>query len=95
MTLIRVKVTDIEFEGAKSNGFAYGQDLSRRVKGSCYSVFIRLGEEKPYTYRESEDSSIECRFFKDCSIFYAENDEKVDNEDYLFTLPMVNIIIYK
>jgi hypothetical protein len=95
MTLIRVKVTDLEFKGAESNGFAYGQDLSMRVKGSCYSVFIRLGEEKPYTYREWEDSSIECRFFKDCSISYAENDEKVDNEDYLFTLPTVNIIIYK
>lgn len=94
MTLIRIKVTNIEFQGAESNGFAYGRDLKKKIKGSCYSVFIRLGEEKPYTYREWEDPSLECRLFKECHISYAESDEKVDDEDYLFTLPIVDIVIY-
>jgi hypothetical protein len=49
--MIKIKVHPKEFDAAKSNGYVYGRDLSKRSGKSPWSVVIILGEEKPYIYR--------------------------------------------
>jgi hypothetical protein len=91
--MIKIKVDRAEFDAAESNGYAYGRDLNKRSGKSPWSVVIILGEEKPYAYRESDPESVEYKLFVNCEVYYAENDEKVDAEDFAYCVK-TNVAIY-
>jgi hypothetical protein len=91
--MIKIKVERAEFDAAESNGYAYGRDLSKRSGTSPWSVVIFLGEERPYAYRESDPESVEYKFFINCEVCYAENDAKIDAEDFAYCVK-ANIAIY-
>jgi hypothetical protein len=95
MNLIRVKVEGIEFAAARDYECVYGRDLAKRFKGSAYSVYVELGEEKEYIYKEYEDQSSKRKFFKKCNIFYAESDEKADKGEFISDKEhVVDVILY-
>ena len=94
MTLIRVKVTNIDFTEAENNGFVFGLDRDKRINNVPFSVYVKLGKEKQYDYKDWEDLSLQYRFFTKCTIFYAESDEKADAGEFIAMKEMKDIAIY-
>ncbi|NJM68626.1 MAG: hypothetical protein HC851_24680 [Acaryochloris sp. RU_4_1] len=89
--LKRIKVEKIDFDEAEDDGFVYGKDLSRRLYNS---VYIELGQEKPYSPASSDDSRTDYRFFRNCNVHYAESDQQADLENFNESIWDVSVVIY-
>jgi hypothetical protein len=87
----RIKVNRIDFDKAENDGFVYGKDLDRRSYNSVYSD---LGQEKEYRPSHNDDSKTDYRFFINCRICYAQNDEQADLEKFVEVIDNASLIIY-
>jgi hypothetical protein len=79
----RIHAKKVEFEAAETNGEVYGHDYYHRVEGSAACVYVELGEEKPYTSRESDDLNIEYKYFSGCRAYYARTFEDLDSDVFI------------
>lgn len=77
--IARILATRIEFDAAKTDGYAYGRNYEYRIEGSAAYVYVDLGREKPYRSKNDAPSDIEYKFFSGCRVCYATTDKDLDN----------------
>ncbi|MGG6270106.1 hypothetical protein ACQ4M3_33795 [Leptolyngbya sp. AN03gr2] len=94
----RIKVNKLEFEAAETDGCVYGKDFGRRHGSSgssaAYSVYVELGTRKRYISRESDDTNLKFKLFKNCVVYYARSDDEADREEFAFSESIKTVIIY-
>jgi hypothetical protein len=84
----RIRASSLaEFELATSNGCVFGKWLK-------LYVYIELGEQGQYMESEREDLSTKRKLFKNCTVYYAETQEQIDNEDYAYDTQEDILILY-
>ena len=87
----RIKVTREEFESAASDGWVDGQ---LRGKKGIYA-YCELGKEQVYVLQPNDDPKTDYRIFVGCGVYFAKNQERLENGDYaLGKFSSAVVIIY-
>jgi len=77
----------VEFELAASNGCVFGRWLK-------LYVYVELGAQGEYRESEREEQSTRRKLFRNCTVYYAETEEQIDNEDYAYDSEEDILIVY-
>lgn len=88
--MIRVKTAREEFLAGKSGGYVYGYVIRRKA----FPVYVELGIEREYQLSASDDPNTEYRLFRRCNVLFAETDELLDREEYIWKSTDVVVVIY-
>jgi len=88
---IRIKASDREeFTLATDNGAVYGNV----IRATAISVYVELGKKIRYNPSPKDDENAEYKQFSECTIYYAETDEKLDRGEYKNIVTDVTVVIY-
>ncbi len=77
--MLQVKTNALEFNNAESNGYIYGYVIRKHK----FSVYINLGEEVPYNTTKTDHENTKYRLFRNCTVYYSENDDDLDKGTYI------------
>lgn len=88
--MIKVNTPYAEFSAAESKGYVYGQ-IRRK---NTFPVYVELGVEQEYRPSPKDDPNTEYRLFTACTIYVAETEEQLDNEQFAAVERNVTVLIY-
>ncbi len=87
---LRVKVEREDFDIVSSLGWVDGLLQGRRGLW----VYVELGTEQEYIPSPNDDPRTEYRLFKECDVFFAKSQERLEAEDYEAREYNVTVILY-
>lgn len=88
--ILRIKTLREEFDSAVSGGYVYGEIIRKKP----FPVYADLGTEKPYEPSTNDDPNTEYRIFRNCSVYIAETEEKLDRGEYVSSTKDTTVILY-
>ncbi len=86
---IEIKADPEEFALAQSNGAVYG----KIIRSAVFFVYAELGTKIIYKQRRRDDPNTEYKKFSGCTIYYAENLEKLDRGEFESSTKNCEVII--
>jgi hypothetical protein len=88
--VLRVKVERSDFESATSYGWVDG--LVQGRKDVC--AYVELGAEQEYILSSRDNPRTEYRLFRECDVFFADSQEKLEALNYDGQVYNVTVILY-
>ncbi len=80
---IQVKVLKVDFEAACSDGYVYG----KLIRKTAIPVYIELGKQMIRIPHPADNTSTHYKLFSGCTVYFAKEEEEIDNADDLDSLP--------